>query len=75
VPRSPQTPPRKCSIIIVTGRGKTAIEDHFDQSFELEKLLEAKGKTELLKIVRQISEMIHLAYVRQKERSGWGTRY
>ncbi|PYX85129.1 MAG: UTP--glucose-1-phosphate uridylyltransferase [Acidobacteria bacterium] len=59
-------------IIIVTGRGKTAIEDHFDQSYELEKLLEAKGKTDLLQIVRQISDMIHVAYVRQKEALGLG---
>ena len=54
-------------IIIVTGRGKTAIEDHFDVSYELEKMLEERGKTELLSIVRQISDMIHVAYVRQKE--------
>ncbi|HET7205179.1 MAG TPA: UTP--glucose-1-phosphate uridylyltransferase GalU [Terriglobales bacterium] len=59
-------------IIIVTGRGKTAIEDHFDQSYELEKLLEAKGKTDLLQIVREISDMIHVAYVRQKEALGLG---
>ena len=59
-------------IIIVTGRGKTAIEDHFDHSFELEKLLEEKKKTDLLKIVRQISDMIHVAYVRQKEALGLG---
>lgn len=59
-------------IIIVTGRGKTAIEDHFDQSYELESLLQAKGKTDLLNIVREISDMIHLAYVRQKEALGLG---
>ena len=59
-------------IIIVTGRGKTAIEDHFDQSYELESLLQAKGKTDLLSIVREISDMIHLAYVRQKEALGLG---
>lgn len=59
-------------IIIVTGRGKTAIEDHFDHSFELEHLLEAKGKNDLLKVVRQISDMIHVAYVRQKEALGLG---
>ena len=57
-------------IIIITGRGKTAIEDHFDHSYELEKLLEEKKKTDLLKIVRQISDMIHVAYVRQKEALG-----
>jgi len=59
-------------IIIITGRGKTAIEDHFDHSYELEKLLEEKKKTDLLKIVRQISDMIHVAYVRQKEALGLG---
>ena len=60
------------NIIIVTGRGKTAIEDHFDVSYELEKILEEKGKTDLLKIVRQISDMIHVSYVRQKEALGLG---
>src|SRR6266436_7466599 len=59
-------------IIMVTGRGKTAIEDHFDVSFELERILEEKGKTDLLKVVRQISDMIHVAYVRQKEALGLG---
>ena len=59
-------------IIIVTGRGKTAIEDHFDHSYELERILEEKGKTDLLRIVRQISDMIHVAYVRQKEALGLG---
>src|SRR5438874_13176996 len=59
-------------IIIVTGRGKTSIEDHFDHSYELEKLLEEKNKTDLLTIVRQISDMIHVAYVRQKEAMGLG---
>ena len=59
-------------IIIITGRGKQAIEDHFDVSYELEKMLEERGKTDLLKIVRQISDMIHVAYVRQKEALGLG---
>jgi UTP--glucose-1-phosphate uridylyltransferase len=59
-------------IIIVTGRGKTSIEDHFDVSYELEKMLEERGKTDLLAIVRQISDMIHVAYVRQKEAMGLG---
>ena len=59
-------------IIIITGRGKTAIEDHFDVSYELERMLEERGKTELLGIVRQISDMIHVAYVRQKEAMGLG---
>jgi UTP--glucose-1-phosphate uridylyltransferase len=59
-------------IIIITGRGKQAIEDHFDVSYELEKMLEERGKTELLKVVRQISDMIYIAYVRQKEALGLG---
>ncbi len=59
-------------IIIVTGRGKTAIEDHFDVSYELEKMLEERGKTDLLAVVRQISDMTHIAYVRQKEAMGLG---
>ena len=59
-------------IIIVTGRGKTAIEDHFDVSYELEKMLEERKKTDLLAIVRRISDMIHVSYVRQKEALGLG---
>ena len=59
-------------IIIITGRGKSAIEDHFDTSYELEKMLEEKGKTDLLKVVRQISDMIYVSYVRQKEALGLG---
>src|ERR1041385_4485581 len=59
-------------ILIITGRGKQAIEDHFDVSYELEKMLEERGKTDLLKIVRQISDLIHIAYVRQKEALGLG---
>src|SRR6202166_974354 len=60
------------NMIIVTGRGKTAIEDHFDVSFELEQTLEAKGKKDLLAIVRNVSDMINVAYVRQKEALGLG---
>ena len=60
------------NIIIVTGRGKTAIEDHFDVSFELEYLLENRAKKELLTIVRGISDMINVSYVRQKEALGLG---
>ncbi len=60
------------NIVIVTGRGKTAIEDHFDVSFELEHLLESRGKTEMLAAVRAISDMIDVAYVRQKEALGLG---
>ena len=59
-------------IVMVTGRGKQAIEDHFDVSYELEKMLEERGKTDLLRIVRQISDLIHIAYVRQKEALGLG---
>jgi UTP--glucose-1-phosphate uridylyltransferase len=59
-------------IIMVTGRGKSAIEDHFDVSYELEKMLEERGKKDLLAIVKQISDMIHIAYVRQKEALGLG---
>src|ERR1700753_2821969 len=58
------------NIIMVTGRGKSAIEDHFDVSFELENLLENRGKKELLNIVRSISDMINVSYVRQKEALG-----
>jgi UTP--glucose-1-phosphate uridylyltransferase len=60
------------NIIIVTGRGKNAIEDHFDVSYELEKLLEERGKTELLEQVRAISNMINVSYVRQGETLGLG---
>src|SRR5512139_3662577 len=60
------------NIIIVTGRGKTAIEDHFDVSFELEYLLESRSKKDLLGIVRSVSDMINVAYVRQKEALGLG---
>lgn len=60
------------NIIIVTGRGKSSIEDHFDVSFELEHLLESKNKSELLSMVRGISDMIDVSYVRQKEALGLG---
>ncbi len=60
------------NIIIVTGRGKSSIEDHFDVSFELEQLLESKNKTEMLSMVRGISDMIDVSYVRQKEALGLG---
>jgi UTP--glucose-1-phosphate uridylyltransferase len=59
-------------IIIVTGRGKSSIEDHFDVSYELEHMLADRGKTELLEIVRHISDMIYVSYVRQKEALGLG---
>jgi UTP--glucose-1-phosphate uridylyltransferase len=60
------------NLVIITGRGKNAIEDHFDISYELEKILEERGKSGLLKLVRAVSEMVHLAYVRQKEALGLG---
>ena len=60
------------NIIIVTGRGKSAIEDHFDVSFELEHLLETRGKKDLLATVHAVSDMINVAYVRQKEALGLG---
>ncbi len=60
------------NLIIITGRGKNAIEDHFDVSFELERILEVRGKSDLLNRVRAVSDMVHLAYVRQKEALGLG---
>jgi UTP--glucose-1-phosphate uridylyltransferase len=60
------------NIILVTGRGKNAIEDHFDVSVELETFLEARGKKELLGEIRKISNMINFAYVRQGEPLGLG---
>ena len=60
------------NIVIVTGRGKTAIEDHFDVSFELEHLLETRNKRDLLATVRAISDMIDVSYVRQREALGLG---
>jgi UTP--glucose-1-phosphate uridylyltransferase len=59
-------------IILVTGRGKNAIEDHFDVSVELETFLESRGKTDLLGEVRNISNLINVAYVRQGEPLGLG---
>src|SRR5512139_3682345 len=60
------------NIVIVTGRGKSAIEDHFDVSFELEHLLETRNRSELLTSVRDITDMIDVAYVRQREALGLG---
>jgi UTP--glucose-1-phosphate uridylyltransferase len=60
------------NIILVTGRGKNAIEDHFDVSVELESFLEARGKKEQLAEIRQISNAINLSYVRQGEPLGLG---
>ncbi|MBI4477500.1 MAG: UTP--glucose-1-phosphate uridylyltransferase GalU [Acidobacteria bacterium] len=60
------------NIILVTGRGKNAIEDHFDVSIELETFLESRGKTDLLAEIRKISNLINFAYVRQGEPLGLG---
>src|SRR6185436_11065296 len=60
------------NIILVTGRGKNAIEDHFDRSVELETFLEARGKRDQLDEVRKISNLINFAYVRQGEPLGLG---
>ena len=59
-------------ILIITGRNKRAIEDHFDRSIELELSLEKKNKKELLELVRNISNMVNIHYVRQKEPKGLG---
>lgn len=59
-------------ILIITGRNKTSIENHFDKSVELELELEKKGKTELLEMVRDISDMVNIHYIRQKEPLGLG---
>jgi UTP--glucose-1-phosphate uridylyltransferase len=59
-------------IVIVTGRGKNAIEDHFDASPELESFLERKGKQEQAELVRRISNLVRFSYTRQKEPMGLG---
>lgn len=59
-------------LIVITAHGKSAIEDHFDISHELETALEKRGKTELLKLSRDISNMVQISYVRQKEARGLG---
>ena len=59
-------------IMIVTGRGKRAIEDHFDKSYELEDILKRKGEEGLLSLVQDISNLVNLNYVRQKEPKGLG---
>lgn len=59
-------------IIIITGRTKRSIEDHFDKSYELESELEKHNKTELLKLTQDISNMANIFYVRQKEALGLG---
>jgi UTP--glucose-1-phosphate uridylyltransferase len=59
-------------VVLVTGRGKGAIEDHFDVSPELERVLEEKGKTDLLALVRDVARMVHVVSVRQQEPLGLG---
>ncbi len=59
-------------ILIITGRNKSSIENHFDKSVELELELEKKGKTDLLEEVRKISDMVNIHYIRQKEPKGLG---
>ena len=59
-------------IIIVTGRGKSAMEDHFDHSFELDATLKSRGKHELLAVSRGVAELARISYVRQKEPLGLG---
>ena len=59
-------------ILIITGRNKKSIEDHFDKSYELENELEKSGKDELLELVRDISNMVNVHYIRQKEPRGLG---
>ncbi|SUY45793.1 UTP-glucose-1-phosphate uridylyltransferase [Clostridium putrefaciens] len=59
-------------ILIITGRNKTSIENHFDKSVELELELEKKGKNDLLEEVRKISDMVNIHYIRQKEPKGLG---
>jgi UTP--glucose-1-phosphate uridylyltransferase len=59
-------------ILIISGRGKRAIEDHFDKTFELEDMLAKKGKTKELEQIRNISEMANIHYIRQKEPKGLG---
>ena len=59
-------------ILIITGRNKKSIEDHFDKSVELEMELEKSGKKEMLELVRGISDMVDIHYIRQKEPRGLG---
>lgn len=60
------------SILIITGRDKTAIENHFDISFELEQVLQERGKTEMFKLARAVSELAKITYTRQKQALGLG---
>ena len=60
------------SILIITGRDKNSIENHFDISFELEEMLKEKGKTEVIAEIRAISDLAHISYTRQKQALGLG---
>jgi UTP--glucose-1-phosphate uridylyltransferase len=60
------------SILIITGRDKTTIENHFDISFEMEQVLKERGKTEMFNLVRSVSELAKITYTRQKQALGLG---
>ncbi len=60
------------SLVIVTGRGKNSIEDHFDIAFELETILKERKKSHLLKLIRSVPDLIPISYIRQKEALGLG---
>ena len=60
------------SILVITGRDKSAIENHFDISFELEQLLKDKGKDDMFEVVRSISDLAKISYTRQKQALGLG---
>ncbi len=60
------------SILIITGRDKSAIENHFDISFELEQVLKERGKTEMFELVRNVAELAKITYMRQKQALGLG---
>src|ERR1700688_2742641 len=60
------------NVIIVTGRGKSALEDHFDISYEMESVLSSRGKTALLAAARSVADLINVSYIRQKEALGLG---
>ncbi len=60
------------SILIITGRDKTAIENHFDISFELEQVLQERGKQEMFELVRKVSDLAKITYMRQKQALGLG---
>jgi UTP--glucose-1-phosphate uridylyltransferase len=60
------------NLVIITGRGKSAIEDHFDVSYELEQLLSERGKSGLLECVQSVSRLARISYIRQKEALGLG---